>query len=85
MKWTEIVTKHIETYRMLEEKWTPKENKPDKLQTLQEELNQLKTQIKNNNHRNNNDEGGCWDCGKKGEKRGHSGCKTPNASNYVPE
>ena len=85
MHWTEILRKHIDTYRTLEEKWTPKENRPNQIQMLQEQVNQLQAQIHNNNTRPNQEENGCWDCGEPGKKRGHPGCKSPNTHKHLPE
>ncbi|MCP4498841.1 MAG: hypothetical protein GY822_02605 [Deltaproteobacteria bacterium] len=85
MHWTAILRKHIETYRTLEEKWTPKENRPNQIQMLQEQVNQLQAQLYSSNTRNNQDENGCWDCGEAGKKQGHAGFKSPNTNKYLPE
>ena len=85
MHWTAILRKHIETYRTLEEKWTPKENRPSQIQMLQEQVNQLQAQLHSTNTRNNQDENGCWDCGEAGKKQGHVGYKSPNTNKYLPE
>ena len=52
----------------LEEKWTPKENRPNQIQMLQEQVNKLQAQIHNNKTRPNQEENGCWDCGEPGKK-----------------
>ena len=74
--------------------WKPEQSKPvtnKEFQNFVKEnnnrFNQLKVNNANNNGNKNNPNGRkmkCWDCGKNGEKKGHTRCATLGTNKFEP-
>ena len=96
--WHNLLVENEDLYLKLKKLWTPEQSKTVSNKEFQNfvkesnnKFNQLKVNGgKNSNNRNNNSSNSekkkkCWDCGKEGEVKGHTGCTQKGKGLHTPK
>ena len=93
--WKQILQDNEDLYLKLKGLWTPEQSRPALQKDFQNYVDKQAKLINSLKVKNSTTSKGsktsktpaekkCWDCGKKGEVKGHEGCKTPGTNKFKP-